>query len=177
MRDASRPLFICIWLPFLIAIVLLIPVMPPKLPLLSWSYPAPVDVRSCLIVFGFMVSVAVFLSRVKMDKLARYGLVYYRIVLAFFGIQSLLVIVNPVWYQAFTEYFPPGNVTAQVAFPFSNQNTASFFITLSLLGVLGSSVVQKDRASLLIGIPVLGLAQVLTGSRSGTAVFGQLASP
>lgn len=152
-----------VWIPLLVLVVLCWWYLPVKLPWLSALTANVLDFRSLLLHSIWAITVC-FYIRTRPDKWNQ------RAMDLFYSAAFLVIVVGLVvaWsgYTFFESHYP-FQTRFTLSFPFSNQNLMAPFVSLVLIGVLGSVLAQEKRRILaLFAVPILALGAAFTGSRS-----------
>jgi hypothetical protein len=157
------------WAPAVLLIPTLFLYLRPRLPYLTPRFDVVIDTRSFIVHFAVAVVVTVYLSRVPPARIARGAFVFYSATVALFLVLCVLALLE---FPYFVTHYP-FTTPFTIAFPFPNQNVAAPFISVSVLGLLGTAAVLRGRAwaVVLVGVPVLIAAAGLTGSRSNMLVL------
>ena len=159
--------YLLFWVPALVLILVLYAYLRPKLPFLTPSQRNVIDVRHFIIHFSIIVSVAVYLSLEPIGKLIRWSYVFYSAMVSFFAVLSILAL----WEFSYFYYHYPFVSPFTLSFPFPNQNVAAVYISICVLGLVGTATVMDKPSLILVGIPIGVFAAAMTGSRSNMVIL------
>jgi len=159
--------YLLFWAPAVILIPVLYVYLRPSMPYLTPSYSNVIDTRYFIIHFSVTVGVTIFLTRVDMENIIKGSYVFYSIIMVCFLILSVLALKEFSFFYFHYPFLKP----FAISFPFPSQNVAAPFITVCLLGFLGTVIRSSKLPMIVLALPVGFLAAALTGSRSNMVLL------
>jgi len=159
--------YMLFWIPAIILVPILYVYLWPDLPYLTPSQNNVIDARSFIIHVSVAVGVTIFLSYIDIERIMRGTYLFYCGAMVSFVILSLLALgESTVFYFNY-----PFATPFTISFPFPNQNVAAPFISICVLGMIGTAEIYKKKIAVMLAIPAGVMAAALTGSRSNMVLL------
>jgi len=159
--------YLVFWIPaFLLAPVLYV-YLRPHLPYLTPSQVNVIDTRSFIIHFSVTIGVTIFLASLGIEKIIRGSYFFYSAMIVLFAILCGVALSENSYFY----FHYPFTTPFTISFPFPNQNVAAPFITICLLGIIGTGTVYRNGIAIILAAPIAVLAASLTGSRSNMVIL------